>query len=494
MSALHTRLKKLFILLVIISVITLSAVQCYGSLGFTGISMLYLLLVVCVAYYFSTELSVLVALSSFLILNYFFVEPKFTFQVAHVASWASLMSFLVVSMVVSSLVKRLKLETIKLNEAYSRANMLRLLAEKLGLAEHTSALLVQSQDWFQSMFDHPIFIIKEESLLKGDFKLSAEHINAIVWVKANGKMLGAGTENWPDADYWIVPFNRLSSNDPVVFIPNLDAGVTANTIETVKLATSQISAAYQQLLQREKMQCVEQQAQEASIKSTLLASIAHDMRTPLTSILGAATTLNQTDLIMNHADMRQLTNIINSQAKHLARTTENILSLVRLASVSKQTIAMTLLSPDEIIASIVDLYQHESKVTFIVKSNHADLFIKANHDLLVLALNNLVVNAIQANEENKTSLSPIHIEVAHLDSKIMISVADHGKGFSEGFNASMIETFSSTRPKGFGLGLPIVLAIAKLHDASLCFVNEQSQGAKVSLIFTQPGMHLDHVG
>ena len=80
------------------------------------------------------------------------------------------------------------------------------------------------------------------------------------------------------------------------------------------------------------------------------------------------------------------------------------------------------------------------------------------------------------------------------DSKIMISVGDNGKGFSEGFNESMIKTFASTRNKGFGLGLPIVLAIAKLHDASLCFNNEQSQGAKVSLVFNKPEINLNHVG
>lgn len=494
MSALINLFKKIFILLVIISLITLVSLQWSDGLGFTGISMLYLLLVVGVAYHFSTGLSVFAALSSFLILNYFFVEPKFTFQVAHIASWASLVSFLIVSIVISSLVKRLKLETIKSNEAYERANLLRQLAEKLSLAEQSKELLVQSQDWLQSIFDNPIFIVKDEHLVKGDFSLSTEHINAILWAKANGKVLGAGTENWPNADYWIAPFNRLSSDEPVVFIPHLNSSFTSLTLETIKLAISQISAAYQHLLQREKMQLVEQKAHEESIKSTLLASIAHDMRTPLTSILGAASTLNQADLSMNNTEIHHLTNIINSQAKHLARTTENILSLVRLSSVSKETIEMTFLSPDEIIASIIDLYQHSSKVSFIVKSKHADLLIYANHDLIVLALTNLIENAIQANDENKSSSSPIKIDVEQLDSKIMICVGDNGKGFSEGFNESMIKTFASTRIKGFGLGLPIVLAIAKLHDASLSFNNEKTQGTKVSLVFNKPEINLNHVG
>jgi two-component system, OmpR family, sensor histidine kinase KdpD len=166
-----TLLKKISILLVIISLITLGSIQWSERFGFTGISMLYLLLVVGVAYHLSTQLSVLVGICSFLILNYFFVEPKFTFQVAHIASWVSLISFLIVSIVISSLVKRLKVETIKSNEAFLRSDLLRQLAEKLSFAEQSSELLVLSQEWFQSHLGDNIFIIKDMHLVKGHFTI-----------------------------------------------------------------------------------------------------------------------------------------------------------------------------------------------------------------------------------------------------------------------------------------------------------------------------------
>lgn len=470
---------------------------CYrwaDNLSLTGISMLYLLLVVVVAYYHTKLVSVTVAFVSFLLLNYFFVEPKFTFQVAHIPSWASLISFLMVSIVISSLVKRLKLETIKSNEAYLRANLLRQLAEKISLVEESTLLLEESQEWLQSILGKPIFIIHDQHPVNADFSLSTDQRNAIAWAQANGKILGADTENWPHIDYWIAPFSRLSSELPVVFIPNLDSSVKKYTMEAIKLAIDQIAAAYQHLLQRERMQLIEHQANEESIKSTLLASIAHDMRTPLTSILGAASTLSQHEMSLKNTEMNRLTSIITSQAKHLARTTENILSLVRLSSISKESINMSLLSPEELVASVLDLYQYQSKVPINVKSNQADLLIYANHDLLVLALINLIENAMQANQENQSSTLAIKINIESLDNKIVISVADHGKGFSEGFNESMIKTFSSTRNKGFGLGLPIVSAVAKLHHASLYFNKLKPHGAKVSLIFNKPEINLDDVG
>lgn len=136
-------------------------------LGLTGISMLFLLLVVGVAYNFSASLSVIVAIFSFLTINYLFVEPKFTFQVGHFASWASLLSFLIVSLVITSLVKRLKHQTIQSKQAFLQAEFLRKLAEKLGRAEHLQGMLEDCQDLLQNEFGRLILIIKDKGGCKG---------------------------------------------------------------------------------------------------------------------------------------------------------------------------------------------------------------------------------------------------------------------------------------------------------------------------------------
>ena len=88
-------------------IITVINYQFFTILGITGISMLYLLVVVASSYFQTYLIAVLTAFISFLLINYFFVEPRYTFQVNHIESWASLLSFLAVSLVVSSLVKNL---------------------------------------------------------------------------------------------------------------------------------------------------------------------------------------------------------------------------------------------------------------------------------------------------------------------------------------------------------------------------------------------------
>jgi len=164
------------------------------------------------------------------------------------------------------------------------------------------------------------YLLFEMNYYKNHFQFTQNQIKAIRWSQENGKCFGAGTNNWSDSNFLIIPFNKLKSNDPVLVISEVLDSEIIDSIMSIKLATEQIAIAYQHLLQKQKTAYAEAQAHEEAIKSALLASIAHDMRTPLTSILGAATTLNQDEISFNKVEIKHLTAIITSQAKHLART------------------------------------------------------------------------------------------------------------------------------------------------------------------------------
>lgn len=457
--------------------------------------MLYLLLVVGVAYFCPPSLTILVAFASFLLLNYFFVEPTFTFQIAHIASLTSLISFLVVALLITSLVKRLKHETDISQRAFVRAEFLRRLAETLSHAQTIEHMLHDCQRMLEDALGRPVFIFTPLHQTPQHQAITPEQLQAAAWVQANGKALGKGTGNWPDLNCWIVPFNRLSSHDPVVLVQDVDTLTQGDEFDTLKLATEQTALSYQHLVQKEKTQLAEAQAQEEAIKGALLASIAHDMRTPLTSILGAATTLNQRELTIDPQETQHLTQLIASQASHLARTTENILSLVRLESLSQDTISMTLQSPEEIVGILANLYQYQINAPSLsIQVKKPDLLVMANGDLVLLALTNLVENAIEANRAQNAQDAKVEIIVDSNQTQVTLSVCDSGQGFPPGFNTTQIKKFASTRSKGFGLGLSIVEAVARIHHASLLFEQNQPKGATVTLVFNKPEIDLQHVG
>lgn len=449
--------------------------------------MLYLLGVVAVAYFCNFGIASATAVVAFFAINYFFVAPRYTFEVAHIESWASLISFLIVSLVISSLVKRLKSQIEISAAASKRAEFAKALAENLSVSTDLTSLVNDTCALLQREFNKSFAIAQLDA--NNLYQLHSNSVTApdqkaLAWVASNGKPIGPYTDNWPNSSYWLMPFNRLPSQLPVLVVGEVTTDDGVETYTAIKSCVDQISQGYQRLINNEKAKHAELIAQGEAIQSALLASISHDMRTPLTSILGAATTLQQADLSPEQA--AHLTSVITSQARYLATTTENILSLIRLESTDLKQIPMDWQSPEELIGVVTALYKNRGEPLDIkVTASDPELLIKGNANLLVQALINLIDNAKQA----QTSLNqkPILIDVMKTADSINISVCDHGKGFDEKFTAAHIKKFSSTNAKGFGLGLSIVQAIAKSHDAHLVIHNREDC-ACVTLSFNIPNI------
>ncbi len=492
---------QLLSMLVLLAIATVINYNFFSALGVTGVTLLNLLVVVTAAYCCEFIVASSTAFLAFLVINYFFTEPRYTFEVAHVESWTSLVCFLIVSMVITSLVKQLKFQTLQSSIATKHAQFARTLAEKLALATDANSLLQDTCALLQVEFDKSIAIAQYDTAQLDSHDAYTITIKSglietpdsrlLNWVSTNGKPISPYTDYWTESltksKQWLLPFNRLPSKDPILVVGNIENGNhqegDVETYTTIKSCVDQISLAYQRLINIEKTKQAELIAQTETIQSALLASISHDMRTPLTSILGAATTLQQSNLAPEQAV--HLSALIASQARYLATTTENILSLIRLESSAVKQIPMDWQSPEEIIGAVIELYKNRDEtVNLQVTISESELLIKGNANLLSQALVNLIDNAKHAQIGLKNAnQEPILLDVTKTAGHINISVCDRGNGFSETFNASQIKKFSTSNAKGFGLGLSIVQAIAQSHDAVFTLNNRDGGGARATLSF-----------
>lgn len=496
---------SLLITLFLLSVITLINHHFEAALGLTGVTLLYLLAVMTTATFFEFGFALIAALLAFLAINFFFTEPRHTFVVADVQSWVSLCCFLVVSLLIASLVKQLKYQTQQALVASNRAQFSRVLAEKLALANDLDTLFKDTCQFLHEAFQHPIAIAtklpdlaaRETNqtlayvLLQQSGGVKAPDQRLVQWVCENGKTISPYTDYWTENlstnKQWLIPFNRLPSHDPILIVDQIGANDTIETYNTIKACVDQISQAYQRLVNAAKAQQAELEAQEEAIQNALLTSISHDMRTPLTAILGAATTLEQTK--KNNVQSQALVHLIASQTRYLAQATENILSLIRLESSSSLNIPFDWQSPEELVGVVATLYKNRGddvRIEPIIidnRSNNREVLIKANAGLITQALVNLIDNAHRVQPASQ----PIHVIVEKSDQHVRISVEDHGPGFSPDFNIAEVKKFSTTQAKGFGLGLSIVKAIAKSHHATLTVNNKMDgnviSGACVTLTF-----------
>ena len=485
----------------LLALATLANHTLFSLLGYTGISMVYLLCVVLAADFFTFLTSLFTAIAAFLSINYFFVTPRYTFQVENIESWATLIGFLVVSIVIASLAKRLKSQTAQSLIAAKHAEFSRVLAEHLALAIDTNTLLSQAAKLLEMEFGKNIAIAECDiqsnenpyHITHGSQMLQIEQ-SALIWVATTGKAMGPATTNWQESSVWAIPFSRLPSELPILLMNAIQPLQAHETLLALSACVEQVSMAFQRLANIQRANAAEKLAQEEAIQSALLASISHDMRTPLTSILGAATALLEKQVQLDAEQTHQLTALIAAEAQQLATSTENILSLVWLESSAKQAIPLDWQSPEEIIGLVLARYKARASVhhkpipLLITDIKSSELLIKANAHLLIQAIINLVDNAYHVHQGNE----PIMIEVRSITNKseeqISICVKDRGTGFNKDFDVSRIKKFAhhaenKAGNKGFGLGLAIVQAIATLHNASLEIKPRVNGGSSVALVF-----------
>ncbi|MEN9380013.1 MAG: hypothetical protein RJB15_1706 [Pseudomonadota bacterium] len=234
----------------------------------------------------------------------------------------------------------------------------------------------------------------------------------------------------------------------------------------IRAIADQLSVHYQKRIAEMKAKDAGELAHRESIQKAFLSSISHDMRTPLTTIIGASSSLLQQGKQLGEEQSIKLLELIHSESVYLNDSTENILSLVKLGMSDGKQFRMDWQSPEEIVGAVISRYNNrEVKPSLTLTMSANDELIYGDQALIVLALTNLIENAVQAHLGAK----PIQILVDRVNDEIRIGVIDEGAGFPEGFDKKLAGQQQSYQrnKKGFGLGLSIVRAVMDKHEGRL---------------------------
>jgi len=236
-----------------------------------------------------------------------------------------------------------------------------------------------------------------------------------------------------------------------------------------------------------KIRDVEQKARdkeerENAIKlyNTLLNSLSHEMRTPLSTIIGAIDTLKENQNKLSKVNHAYLLTEIEIASTRLNRQVENLLNMSRLET------GMLKLNKDwcdvnELIFSVIQKFTETGitqKIEFLPNEN-LPLF-KVDEGLIEQVIHNLIDNAIQYTPEN--SLIKINVEVK--SEKFEFEISDNGQGFSESEIEHVFEKFyrlPNSKAGGSGLGLSIVKGFVEAHNGNVLVENNKSGGAKFSI-------------
>lgn len=225
----------------------------------------------------------------------------------------------------------------------------------------------------------------------------------------------------------------------------------------------------------EKIHELERNAQQ---KEDFVANFAHELKTPLTSVIGYADMIYQKDL--SRQQIRDAAAYIVNEGMHLEALSFKLLELIVL---NKEDFMLEELRADELLNDISEsLLPMMEKNSVMLELTAQAAYVHVEYDLMKTLLLNLIDNAVKAESKH------IRLSGALKEGRYTIAVADDGRGIPENELSRITEAFymvdksRSRKQHGAGLGLSIAARIIQIHDTQLQYTSKIGAGTTVSFM------------
>jgi len=408
--------------------------------------------------------------------NYFLLEPRYSFQVHQLDNFISVIVLSGVALVTSRLATRLMAREAEANERAEASAEAAALAALLAAGPPAPAL--QAGLAFMAAHYGPVLLIDQAALERDDAALSALDSSAAAWAIHNGDMTGHGTETMAAAGWTFVPLAPRNRPDRVVLALGQPADGTVRSrlqLEQVQ----QLALLLGQGRDRAALEAERHEREQAEtsdrLRRTLLASLAHDFRTPLTVIGG------QLELL---AAAHPQAGEALAATRRLDRMMANLLEAARL-EVGPLAPACESLDPVDVIGAACAAAPLTPGVT-LQRQLPADLpFVRGDPVLLHHMLANLIDNAA------RPARSSVTLSAALQGDRVVLAVEDDGPGVPEAERERIFQRFSriegSDRSGGSGLGLAIVKGFAEAMAVPVGVTDRAGGGARFTLSLALAG-------
>lgn len=439
-----------------------------------NIDMLFLLAVFLSAVWLGRGPAVMAVLLSVALFDFFFVPPYLSFAVADAQYLITFAVMLTVGLLTSHLVAQLAERTAQAQESERQARLAHALSRDLGLAMHVdqvadiTAAFLDEFDLNCTLMTYANAALRamgNSSLasLEMGFAQSAYEHNTVIEVDT---LAGASK---------MIAFLPLTVSDRVLGVLAVgprhdDAGRVRELRPFLEAAAAQIALIVEHLAQADAIRESELQASEERLRTSILASLSHDMRTPLTSLVGLADALAQ----QKSPSAQIITDTaaeIRDQALGMHHMLANLLEMARLQGrdlhLNKEWQPI-----DEVIGSSIRLLAGAlSGRPLEIRIPEGLPLVHFDAVLIERVICNLLENAIKYSRSG----TPIQLEVALQPDRLDVAVKNQGTGFPAGSCDAVFELFVRGDPEstagGTGIGLAICQAIIVAHNGQIAAEN-----------------------
>lgn len=457
----------------------------------TNLVMIYLLTVVLAALYLGRGPSFLAAILSVLAFDFFFVPPPLTLAIAEAEYLLTFAALLVVGLVISSLTVRVREQAGAASRRAAQTAELYALSRDLAAAIDLDAILQAVLAHIGKTFGREAAVLLPTS--QGDtvepraaspaFALDENQLAVAVWAFKHGQPAGHGTDTLPSADIRCLPLKTARGVVGVLGVKPIHPTslVTPDQRELLQAFASQAALAIERVQLAEQAQRAELLQVAEKLRTTLLNMISHDLRTPLVSITGALSSLQEKDVEFDEATRRSLIENAREEAERLNRLVGNLLDMTRIEAGALQLTSEPCDAQD-VIGSALEQAERWLERRPVTVDVPVDLpLVPMDFVLMVQVLVNLLDNAVRYSPPD----SSIEVRARVDGSELQIQVADRGTGIPPADLERVFDKFYRVqRPgsvSGSGLGLSICKGIVEAHGGRIWAQNREGGGTLVTL-------------
>jgi two-component system, OmpR family, sensor histidine kinase KdpD len=464
----------------------------FGRERLADVVMVYLLGIVLVSMRFGFRASLLTAVLSVLSFDFFFVPPFFSIKVSDFRHVITFGVMLLVAVVISGLTQRVRDQAEVASEGERRTGVLYAMSRELARTQGRDALVRVAATHIEEVFASGVvvFVASASGDLSETYRSeglelgSDEKPGLAQWVWIHQREAGLGTDTLPGGRAIYVPLAVGAIRSLVgvlaLFPKDLARFDDPEQRRLVDAFADQTAMAIERGRLAEEMQRARIQVEAEQLRSTLLSSVSHDLRTPLAVMTGAASSLVDDDATLPPATRRELSQAILEEAERLNRLVRNLLDMTRIESGAVK-VKKEWQSVEEVVGVALNRTEPRLAQRRVATKVPGDLLAPFDAVLVEQVLVNLLENAGKYAEGN----TPIEVNAARADTEVVIEVADRGPGISSGDRERVFEKFyrgkSAPGTSGVGLGLAICRAIVVAHGGRIWVEDRDGGGSSFKL-------------
>jgi two-component system, OmpR family, sensor histidine kinase KdpD len=440
----------------------------------------YLIVVLVIAARWGFPEALIASILSVLCFNFFFFEPVGTFNIADPQNWVALLSFLATAIVASELSTVARQRARQAEDRQQEMERLYALSRAILLTDPARPAAQQFAE-----------------RIAGIFELDA----VALYDHQSGKVCRAGPEDLEEIEEKLKRVTEqetpFTSKLGVLMVPVRLGGpavgalaVRGGTMSEAALQalSNLVAIGLEHVRGQEAAGRAEAARQSEQLKSTLLDAIAHEFKTPLTSIKASASAMLSVPAGLAD-EVRELASIVDEEADRLSRLVTEAIQMARIEA-GKIQLSKELCSVESPIRRVLAELKPQLEGRPVEVSMGGNLpAVFADREMIRLALRQIVENAIRYSPPG----SPLSIRAEGRGGRIMVSVADQGSGIPEREQARIFEKFyrGSYTPQhvaGSGMGLAICREILHAHGGEITMESGPGQGSvfTISLPAAEP--------